>query len=88
MNDSDEDDIPKRRKQKKKSSQQTLKERYELGDPEVGLLGEPNGNNFEYYVLYSNKSAPTTPEPEDVKDCYMFGPISSQGSIFPSREFE
>ena len=28
-----------------------LKERYEVGDPEVDLLGEPSGK-FEYYVLY------------------------------------
>ncbi|KAL3638190.1 hypothetical protein CASFOL_017561 [Castilleja foliolosa] len=42
MNTSDEDDTPKRRR-KKKSSQQKLKERYEAGDPEVDLLGEPRG---------------------------------------------
>ena len=38
-------------KRKKKSSQQKLKERYEAGDPEVDLLGEPSGK-FGYYVLY------------------------------------
>ncbi|KAL0008817.1 hypothetical protein SO802_010319 [Lithocarpus litseifolius] len=38
-------------KRKKKSSQQVLKERYEAGDPEVDLLGEPSGK-FDYYVLY------------------------------------
>ena len=38
-------------KRKKKSSQQKLKERYEAGDPEVDLLGEPSGK-FDYYVLY------------------------------------
>jgi len=35
----------------KKSIQQQLKERYEAGDPRVGLLGEPSGK-FDYYVLY------------------------------------
>ena len=38
-------------KRKKKSSQQKLKERYEAGDLEVDLLGEPSGK-FDYYVLY------------------------------------
>ena len=28
-----------------------LKERYEVGDPKVDLLGEPSGK-FDYYVLY------------------------------------
>ena len=40
-----EEDRPKR---KKKTSQQKLKERYEAGDPEVDLLGEPSGR-FDYY---------------------------------------
>ncbi|CAL1408168.1 unnamed protein product [Linum trigynum] len=32
----------------------TLRQRYEDGDPEVGLLGEASGRgDFEYYVLYS-----------------------------------
>ena len=38
-------------RRKKKSSQQILKERYEAGDPEIDLLGEPSGK-FDYYVLY------------------------------------
>ena len=38
-------------RRKKKSSQRILKERYEAGDPEVDLLGEPFGR-FDYYVLY------------------------------------
>ena len=38
-------------RRKKKSSQQNLKERYEVGDPEVDLLGETSGK-FNYYVLY------------------------------------
>ena len=38
-------------RRKIKSSQQKLKERYEAGDPEVDLLGEPFGK-FDYYVLY------------------------------------
>ncbi|KAL3643584.1 hypothetical protein CASFOL_014399 [Castilleja foliolosa] len=59
MNTSDEDNTPRRRR-KKKSSQQKLKERYEAGDPEVDLLGEPQGKGFEYYVTYSNP--PRTPD--------------------------
>ena len=39
------------RKERKKSFKQKLKERYEAGDPEVDLLGEPSGK-FDYYVLY------------------------------------
>ena len=31
--------------------QKVLKERYEAGDPEVDLLGEPSGK-FDYYILY------------------------------------
>lgn len=48
--------------------QQKFRERYEAGDPEVDLLGEPSGK-FDYYVLYS-RSKPSfsttpmmTPEP-------------------------
>ena len=37
--------------ERKKSFQQSLKERYEAGDPEVDLLGEPSGK-FDYYVFY------------------------------------
>lgn len=44
---------PKKRKGKK-SPQQLLQERYEAGDPEVGLLGDPSGK-FDYYVLYPKK---------------------------------
>lgn len=36
-----------------------MQERYEAGDPEVDLLGEPSGK-FDYYVLYS-KSKPSPP---------------------------
>ncbi|ESQ47393.1 hypothetical protein EUTSA_v10028344mg [Eutrema salsugineum] len=86
MSSSDEEEKPRRRK--KKSSQQILKERYESGDPEVGLLGEPTGKEFEYYVLYSNGSTPPTPDNEDVRICYMFGSSSSQEPTFPTREFE
>ena len=39
------------RKERKKSFKQKLKERYEVGDLEVDLLGEPSGK-FDYYVLY------------------------------------
>ena len=52
------DDLPKSKK-KKKSSQQMLKERYEAGDPTVGLLGEHSGK-FDYYVQYSK---PPEPDP-------------------------
>lgn len=48
---------PKSRR--KKTSQQELQERYEAGDPEVDLLGEPSGK-CDYYVLYS-KSKPSPP---------------------------
>ncbi|XP_019087516.1 PREDICTED: uncharacterized protein LOC104724406 [Camelina sativa] len=87
MNSSDDDDTPRRRR-KKKTTQQILKERFESGDPQVGLLGEPSGKNFEYYVLYSGGSTPTTPEKEEVQLSYMFGPPSQQDSPFPSKEFE
>lgn len=39
------------KKRKQKSPQQLLQDRYEKGDPQVGLLGEPSGK-FDYYVLY------------------------------------
>ena len=45
---------------KKKSFQQKLKERYEAGDPEVDLLGEPSGK-FDYYVLYPRTRKQTLP---------------------------
>ena len=54
-----EEDRPKR---KKKTSQQKLKERYEAGDPEVDLLGEPSGR-FDYYVLYPRSKKQTFPSP-------------------------
>lgn len=43
--------------QRKRAAQDKLRERYEKGDPEVDLLGEPTGK-FEYYVLYSKRKAP------------------------------
>ena len=52
-----EEDRPKR---KKKTSQQKLKERFEAGDPEVDLLGEPSGrfdwryNNFGHFSHLKN----------------------------------
>ena len=54
-----EENWPKR---KKKSSQQKLKERYEAGDPEVDLLGEPSGK-FDYYVLYPRSKKQISPSP-------------------------
>ena len=58
----DDDDQPRRRK--KKSLQQSLKERYEAGDPEVDLLGEPSGK-FDYYVFYprTKKQKPQSSPP-------------------------
>ncbi|WP_375618967.1 hypothetical protein [Bartonella sp. AC134YNZD] len=53
-----EDDRTPKGKKKKKSENQILKERYEAGDPEVGLLGEPSGK-FDYYVLYPRRENPT-----------------------------
>ncbi|GAA0141820.1 hypothetical protein LIER_42678 [Lithospermum erythrorhizon] len=60
MQDSDEEDKvtnpykrENKKKNRKKSMQQKLKKRYEAGDPEFNLLGEPSGIEFEYYVLYS-----------------------------------
>ncbi|KAL0013642.1 hypothetical protein SO802_000711 [Lithocarpus litseifolius] len=50
-------------KRKKKSSQQVLKERYEAGDPEVDLLGEPS-RKFDYYIPYPRtrkQNIPPTP---------------------------
>lgn len=50
-------------------SQQVLKERYDAGDPEVGILGEHSGK-FDYYVLYSS------PKLSDVSssDDFSIGP--------------
>jgi len=41
------------------------------------LVGEPNGNVFEYYVLYPSSSTPTTLDIEDFQLSYMFGPPPS-----------
>ena len=54
-------------RRKKKSPQQKLKERYEVGDPEVDLLGEPFGK-FDYYVLYSRTKKQTSPSPSSCKE--------------------
>lgn len=57
------------KRKSKKSPQKILQDRYEQGDPEVGLLGEPSGK-FDYFVLYP-KSRPDfdpifpTPPPDD-----------------------
>ena len=53
--DKEEDD---RFRKKKSSSQNSLQQRYEKGDPEVDLLGEPSGK-FDYYVLYLKKIVQT-----------------------------
>ena len=49
-------------RKRKKSSQQKLKERYDAGDPEVDLLGEPSGR-FDYYVLYPRSKKQISPSP-------------------------
>lgn len=53
----------------KKTPQQLLQDRYEKGDPEVGLLGEPSGK-FDFYVLYPKSTLDfdpvfPTPPPDD-----------------------
>ncbi|OMO68338.1 hypothetical protein COLO4_29704 [Corchorus olitorius] len=61
----DELDGEEYKPKKKRSSQQKLQERYEAGDPEVGLLGESSGK-FDNYVLYpreQNRSTPSSPPP-------------------------
>ncbi|KAL8246190.1 hypothetical protein R6Q59_007406 [Mikania micrantha] len=76
-----DEDLPK----KKKGSQNKLKKRFENGDPNVGLLGEPCGK-FEYYVLYgtpTKKSIPTSVSPQDItpkqpeNGCYIITPSVS-----------
>ena len=47
-------------RERKKSSQQKLKERYEAGDPEVDLLGEPS-RKFDYYALYPRTKKQISP---------------------------
>ncbi|KAK1424368.1 hypothetical protein QVD17_19697 [Tagetes erecta] len=71
----------------KKGSQFTLKQRYEAGDPIVGLLGEPSGK-FDYYVLYGDsKPKPKPPKPSPPpplkhpptppKECFTLTPAPS-----------
>ena len=49
-------------RRKKKSSQQILKERYEAGDPEDDLLGEPFGKfNFMFFILELESKNPLLP---------------------------
>ncbi|KAL0016302.1 hypothetical protein SO802_003371 [Lithocarpus litseifolius] len=54
-------------RRKKKSSQQILKERYEVEDPEFDLLGEPS-EKFDYYVLYPGTRKQKIPPPPCKKD--------------------
>ncbi|XP_023921591.1 uncharacterized protein LOC112033046 [Quercus suber] len=54
-------------RRKKKSSQQKLKERYEAGDLEVDLLGEPS-RKFDYYVLYPKTRKKTPPSSSPSKE--------------------
>ncbi|KAK1383244.1 hypothetical protein POM88_020979 [Heracleum sosnowskyi] len=76
--DDDDDDHPSRRRGKNKntSMQKILQERYEKGDPEVGLLGEAS-DKFDYYVLYSKGPV----------ECNMMQPVSYDDD-FPPPEFE
>lgn len=60
----------------------------ESGDPQVSLLGEPSGRNFEYYVLYPSNLTPATLDIQEVRLSYMFGPPSDQAPSFPSQDFE
>uniref|UniRef100_A0A251U066 Uncharacterized protein n=1 Tax=Helianthus annuus TaxID=4232 RepID=A0A251U066_HELAN len=68
------------KRKKKKGSQNALKKRYEAGDPNVGLLGEPSGK-FDYYVLYGDskpkpkQTQPSRPRhpPIQVDECCMLG---------------
>ncbi|KAJ0888866.1 putative viral movement protein [Helianthus annuus] len=68
------------KRKKKKGSQNALKKRYEAGDPNVGLLGEPSGK-FDYYVLYGDskpkpkQTQPSRPRhpPTQVNECCMLG---------------
>ncbi|KAM0040342.1 hypothetical protein Hdeb2414_s0012g00392691 [Helianthus debilis subsp. tardiflorus] len=65
---------------KKKGSQNALKKRYEAGDPNVGLLGEPS-RKFDYYVLYGDsKPRPKQTKPSKPRcpstqfdECFMLG---------------
>lgn len=55
------------KRKKQKSPQQILQDRYNSGDPQVGLLGEPSGK-FDYYVLYPKPTFDPifpTPPPDD-----------------------
>ena len=44
-----------------------LKERYDIGDPEVDLLGEPSGK-FDYYVLYPKTRKQKIPHSSPCKE--------------------
>ena len=62
------DDDDQLRRRKKKLLQQNLKERYEAGNPEVDLLGEPSGK-FDYYGLLSqNKKQKPQSSPPSCKE--------------------
>ncbi|KAF5791447.1 putative transcription factor interactor and regulator CCHC(Zn) family [Helianthus annuus] len=68
------------KRKKEKGSQNALKKRYEAGDPNVGLLGEPS-RKFDYYVLYGDskpkpkQTQPSRPRhpPTQVDECCMLG---------------
>ncbi|KAL5975650.1 hypothetical protein ACLOJK_019976 [Asimina triloba] len=62
------DDIYEEEKPRKarRNINKELQQRYEAGDPSVGLLGEPSGK-FDYYVLYPQSPKPS-PQPQP---CHM-----------------
>ena len=47
-----------------------MKERYEAGDSEVNLLGEPSGK-FDYYVLYPRTRKQKTPPSPPCKEIML-----------------
>ena len=55
---------------RKKSTQLILKERYEAGDSEVNLIGEPS-EKFDYYVLYPRTRKQKTPPSPPCKETML-----------------
>ncbi|KAF5785985.1 hypothetical protein HanRHA438_Chr10g0447441 [Helianthus annuus] len=79
---------------KKKGSQNALKKRYEVGDPNIGLFGEPSGK-FDYYVLYGDskpkpkQTKPSKPRrpPTQLDGCFMLG-TTPPASTSPEYQVE
>ncbi|KAL2490816.1 Uncharacterized protein Adt_26444 [Abeliophyllum distichum] len=54
MTDIEEEiDLEAERRIRRISYNNLLKQLYQEGNPVVGLLGEPSGRSFDYYVLYA-----------------------------------